>query len=154
MNPDSENFEQLRRLLALKRHEQPPPGYFNHFSRDVIARIKAGEQGEPVETGWLARLWAMLEAKPIFAGAFGAAVCAILVSGILNSEGPAVATQSVLPSVAQGQVALRDDSIALNQPTVGTVLGQTNPVTSLSSLFDVYPTATAQPVSWPIISDR
>ena len=40
MSPDPENFETLRRLLVLKRFEQPPPGYFHHFAPRVIARIK------------------------------------------------------------------------------------------------------------------
>jgi hypothetical protein len=88
MNPDSENFEPLRRLLALKRHEQPPPRYFSTFSTQVIDRIRAeeGARRRPVTEGtWWERLWTVLEAKPLFAGAFGAGVCAVLVSGILSS---------------------------------------------------------------------
>src|ERR1051326_8949810 len=100
MNPDSENFEALRRLLALKRHEVPPPGYFDKFSREVIARIKAGDDGERKPEGWIHRLWAALEAKPIFAGAFGAAVCTVLVSGILNSEDSGIAAGSVVNPIA------------------------------------------------------
>src|SRR5580765_528 len=101
MNSENENFEQLRRMLAVKRHEQPPPGYFHNFSGQVIARIKAGERGDKIfDKSLLGRFWAMLEAKPVFAGAFGAAVCAVLISGIVNSEevgtGP---TASVMPSV-------------------------------------------------------
>src|SRR4051812_17507213 len=92
MNPDSENFESLRRLLALKRHEQPPPGYFEGFSRQVIAGIKAGELRQTTaerlfdEVPWLQRLWNALEAKPAFVGTFGVAVCSLLVAGILYSE--------------------------------------------------------------------
>ena len=42
MNTPPENeFQDLRRLLALKRHEQPPPGYFNNLHRDIIAQLKA-----------------------------------------------------------------------------------------------------------------
>ena len=94
MNQDTENFEQLRRLLALKRYEQPPPGYFNDFSSQVIARIKVGERGEEGafldrllwEAPWLRRIWAALEAKPILAGVFGVAMCGLLIAGVIYSD--------------------------------------------------------------------
>jgi len=92
MSRESEDFGRLRRLLALKRHEQPPPGYFNDFSRQVIVRIKAGHRGGDNtfellwEAPWLQRLWAALEAKPILAGVFGAAVCGLLVFGVTYSD--------------------------------------------------------------------
>ncbi len=93
MSQDSEDFGSLRRLLALKRHEQPPPGYFNHFSSEVIARIEAGDRGQdnPLErifwdSPWLQRLWAALETKPVMAGAFGAAACALLIGGVIYAE--------------------------------------------------------------------
>jgi hypothetical protein len=93
MSQESEDFGRLRRLLALKRYEQPPPGYFNGFSRQVIARIKAGDTGEESlpnwlfwESPWFQRLWATFQAKPILAGAFGAAVCSLLIFGLTYSE--------------------------------------------------------------------
>jgi hypothetical protein len=93
MSRDNEDFGSLRRLLALKRHEQPPPGYFEGFSVQVITRIKSGERvDESVlarlfwEAPWLQRLWGALEAKPIMAGAFGAAACGLLVFGVIYSE--------------------------------------------------------------------
>ena len=104
MNPDPENFEALRRLLALKRHEQPPPGYFNGFSSSVIARIKAGERGEPDtvlqrlfgEQGWWQSLCASLQSRPGYAGAFGAIACTLLISGIVYSENsPALPSRSI-----------------------------------------------------------
>ena len=94
MMPEQDNFESLRRLLVLKRYEQPPPGYFNRFSRDVIERIRSGEHLIEAswferlgwEAPWLQRVWAIFEAKPILAGALGVAVCGLLVSGIVYSE--------------------------------------------------------------------
>jgi hypothetical protein len=91
MNPDSENFDQLRKLLALKRHEVPPPGYFNSFSSKVVTRIEAGETTD--KTGWAQRFWSFIEANPMLTGAFGAAVCAVAISGfVFSDEGQAPTT--------------------------------------------------------------
>src|SRR5262249_34461284 len=97
MSPIPDDFEQLRRLLALKRHEQPPPGYFYGFSRQVIVRIQAGELGNESDasfwsfSGWsfLQRIWATLDARPVLAGAFGVAVCGFFVVGALMSDATA-----------------------------------------------------------------
>lgn len=94
MNPEQDNYQPVQRLLALKRHEQPPPGYFENFSSQVIARIQAGERAAPdsfwewlgIETSWLHRLWVALETKPVFAGALGAGVCGLLLGGVLYSQ--------------------------------------------------------------------
>jgi len=115
---DSEDFEQLRRLLALKRYEQPPPGYFNRLSREVIARIKAGEQEEGTGVmSWLSRFWAAFETKPLLAGAFGTAVCALLVSGISYSEKMETPQIAALPTVGDLAFAAESSPPApLNQP--------------------------------------
>jgi hypothetical protein len=109
MSPIPDDFEQLRRLLALKRHETPPPGYFHDFSRQVIVRIQAGEIGDPEEaSGWsfrggsfLQRIWATLDARPVLAGAFGVAVCGFFVVGALISDNTSSAIATQLPRRAQ-----------------------------------------------------
>jgi hypothetical protein len=122
MSEDTENFEQLRRLLALKRHEQPPPGYFSHFSRQVIGRIQAGERGEEAavldwlswEAPWLQRIWAALETKPILAGAFGVALCGLMVAGALYSDKGDVASGALAPSIDAVSMPLAQ----MSMPTV------------------------------------
>jgi hypothetical protein len=76
----NDDFDDLRKLLALKRHEQPPPGYFNKFSDQVIARITAAEQAVEVPSWkrWLNRL----EASPLMTCAYGAAVGCLLIAGV------------------------------------------------------------------------
>ena len=54
METEQDQFEQVRKLLALKKHEQPPPRYFQEFSGKVIARLHALESAEPVT--WRRRL--------------------------------------------------------------------------------------------------
>jgi len=109
MSPIPDDFEQLRRLLALKRHEQPPPGYFHHFSRQVIVRIQAGELGDGAEASlwsfsggsFLQRIWATLDARPALAGAFGVAVCGFFVVGALLSDNTGAIATPLPPEVTQ-----------------------------------------------------
>lgn len=135
MNSESENFDQLRRLLALKRHEQPPPGYFDGFSGKVTARIRAGEQGEGAfERTWYYRFWKLLEAQPVFAGAFGAAVCAVLISGIVNSEESSVNVVGPV-DVHAGALAAPATALAVaDNDAPGAI--NTNMTPSIRSLFD------------------
>lgn len=92
MNAGPENFDQLRRLLMIKRHEQPPPGFFEAFPRRVLARIEAGETGEAHrpfwQLPWLEDLFAAMELKPALAAAFSVVVCGLLVAAIVSSIAP------------------------------------------------------------------
>jgi hypothetical protein len=146
MNQDSENFDSLRQLLALKRHEVPPPGYFDRLPRDIMARIKAGDAGNELGTdiSWLRRLLNVFDVKPIFAGAFGTAVCAFLISGVITAERtPAFAAGTITPM----------DPMA-NMPTTGATTADTqfgvssNTLASDGSLFDNLPSLRTTPVSY------
>jgi hypothetical protein len=77
-SPDQENFEALRRLLTLKRYEQPPPGFYAQFADRVRARIEAAEEPHPATTLW-ARLFGGLQLRPVLAGACAVAAGAIVV---------------------------------------------------------------------------
>jgi hypothetical protein len=92
MGLETENFDRLRRLLALKRHEQPPPGFFNDFSSRVILEIEAGESSHTtLEEGllshapWLYKLIETFAIRPAFAGVCGVAVSLLLVAGVIYS---------------------------------------------------------------------
>jgi len=107
MTEDSQNFEQLRRVLALKRHEIPPPGYFHHFSSEVILRIKAGEMGEnearwwAFDGSWLKWFWTACERRPVLAGGASVALCGFFAAAtFISASGdvPAVAVSRNVPS--------------------------------------------------------
>ncbi len=84
MSHSQDEFGQLRRLLTCKRYEQPPPGFFNHFSDRVIARIEVEEFGG--KATWWSWLMEKFEAKPVLACACGLAVSSLLLIGFKLSE--------------------------------------------------------------------
>lgn len=67
MGPEQDNFEALRRMLALKRHEVPPPGFFH----DLPGRVRAGIRADAAERArpWWQRLAARPGWRPALAGA-------------------------------------------------------------------------------------
>jgi hypothetical protein len=142
------NFESLRRLLALKRHEVPPPGYFNNFSGQVISRIRAGaarksssvSESLSIEAPWLSKLFQAFSAKPAFASAFAFALCMLLVFGIVFAERPdysapqpllAQATENSAPLAAVSQAMLPSDQTMLASGINNNSMSSLQPVASL-----------------------
>jgi hypothetical protein len=95
MDTENEQFEQVRKLLALKRYEQPPPRYFQEFSGKVIARLHALETVRPVS--WRQRFGLDFEFHPAMIGAFGVVVCGLLLVGVISSSG---GSQAAAPAFA------------------------------------------------------
>ena len=160
MNESEDNFESLRRLLALKRHEIPPPGYFNNFSDRVVARIRAGETAgswEKAGSFWLLNFFRIFETKPAFAGAFASSLCMLLLFGVIYTERPDSTPKTSLLATMQAPAislaantttpAAAPDLSASSQP-MGLMIS-TNPVLSLAPIASFFgqPNPLAQPVS-------
>ncbi|MEO5804487.1 MAG: hypothetical protein ABIR24_13255 [Verrucomicrobiota bacterium] len=94
MNLDQENFEALRKLLALKKYEQPPPRYFSELSTRIWARIER----EPQATSFWERLFPNFGLSPALAYSFGLLACGTLVFGIsysLNTDSEQIAARPI-----------------------------------------------------------
>jgi hypothetical protein len=80
--PESE-FAKLKTLLALKRHEQPPPGYFDRLPGQILARIERDEdvRGRP----WWERWFNAPLSSPALGWAYaGLALALVLGGGMLG----------------------------------------------------------------------
>jgi hypothetical protein len=166
MNESNNNFKELKQLLKLKRHEIPPPGYFNNFSGDVIARIRAGEASgagsffEQLNEGlpWLGSLLRLFETKPGMIGASATALCLLLVVSVVMADRPETAPatgETGLMASAQNLSAASPATmpepavLALADNTGITV--STNPVSSLQPVagpFGQNPLFQSQPASF------
>jgi len=151
MNSDPEKFETLRKLMALKRHEQPPPEYLHQLSDRIITRI---EHGEGRLTLW-DKLSARLSLRPSVAYAFGMTVCGTLVlSGVyMIKQGMTQAADSS-PEAALRGPAPADIFASQFKSTppllhVANWLGNTNPTTETQSELSFFsPSHAVIPVSY------
>ncbi len=111
MNTESNEFDSLRRLLALKRHEAPPPRYFNEFSSQVMARLN---QPQANSLSWWQRLGLDFDLRPALMCGVGVVVCGMLSFGIISAmqiaEPSAVAMQG--DSLANAPMAMNGSMVA------------------------------------------
>jgi len=146
MNSGNDDFEQLRKLLKLKRYEQPPPGYFGHLSDRIMTRLER-ESGTR-ETGllaglpWLARLRSVLAENPITSGIF--AVCGVLMVFLANSEyldKLAAGGNGTALAVVTGPGS--GEQLAVNANFQGLRVAASSEQLSQSVISSVYPAAAA-----------
>ena len=107
MSQPSEDFSEIRRVLAWKRHETPPPGYFNNFSAKIIARIEAEQFAAPLP--WWQHLLAPLNWQR---GLLGANILICAGAGIVGIA----AYNAVRPVTDEGNATLADAPATLLNP--------------------------------------
>jgi hypothetical protein len=84
MRQSPEDFDDLRSLLALKRHEQPPPGYFKYLPGKILVKIQRDDLSE--HSTWWEWLVAKFDARPVLAGAYALAISGIMLMGLKLSQ--------------------------------------------------------------------
>jgi len=150
MNEKEHNFEDLKRLLKLKQHEVPPPGYFNNFSGEVISRIRAGEAGGSrsimerldADSPWVVSLLRIFETRPGIIGAFATSLCLLLVLVLVSSERSERASRELItladPAAASASAnTINAPTLAASSDSTG-IVASTNPVTSLQPVATLF----------------
>ena len=167
MKEKDNNFGELHRLLKLKRNEVPPPGYFDNFSGQVIARIQNDAGGlnssfvEKLEGSapWLLNFLRVFEAKPGIIGAAATACCLLLVGGVILSERADNAQKTVIAGTDVNQSAATPNLVQIAAPllanaeTSGGITATTN-TPNLQPLNGIFGQPVGQPlfqqVSYPV----
>ena len=151
MDPDSENFEALRQLMALKRHEQPPPGYFTQLPDKIALRIERGEG----QLNFWERLMAGYSFRPAFAYSFALAAFGALAFSVVNAvrTAPADSARELAGEgwrVGTPRMAVASQVSLSDAPHAANWIGGTNAgaTPALPSLFGAPEHSRAVPVSF------
>jgi hypothetical protein len=158
-NNDEQQFDQLRKLLALKKHEVPPPGYFNRLPGKILARIEASEPAS--QSTWWDWLVARFDARPILACAYGFTMSGLLLMGFRFSQALQVAdVETPAPTLGGGWLAATPDPVTLQpnsfmQSHFANPAGLVNFSSSIEPVVEMNPqratvTSMFQPVSYTV----
>ena len=159
MNQNENNFADLKLLLKLKRHEVPPPGYFDNFSSQVVSRIRAGEAGRSQtfserlqkNSPWLMNIFRVFEIRPGLVGGFATALCLLLVLVVVFADRAEVASKNLLavsePDASTGNAvaSMTTPSLLAASDSSG-IVASTNPVTSLQPTTTLFGQASGSPL--------
>lgn len=151
MSDSNQNFNELKRLLKLKQHEIPPPGYFGRLSGDVLARIRTGETGagedfmDRLQANWpfLGKALRIFAARPGIIGGLATSVCLLLLIAVVvadrqdNPSADSLAMTSPSASApSAGEPALA--SAPLMPADNSGIAVSTNPVVSLQPVASLF----------------
>ena len=67
MSNPQDDFDKLRKLLALKNGEQPPPGYFERLPGKVTQRIEAQTRNQSGGLSFMQRMLSDFDLRPLMA---------------------------------------------------------------------------------------
>jgi len=110
---NDENFDKLRVALSLKKHETPPPGYFNRLPGKILARIEASELAS--QSTWWDWVVERFDARPLLACAYGFTISGLLLMGFRVSQLlQADAKAETTPSFGGTWLAAAPDPITTN----------------------------------------
>lgn len=114
-NPPEE-FDQLRKLLALKRHEEPPPGYFDRLPGQIRARIaQAQTRPEPLWRRW----FEALDFSPTMATGYATLTVLLLGAAVWLARPPQPTGSSQLATTPPATTNQNPALAASNQPPAG-----------------------------------
>jgi hypothetical protein len=104
------------------------------------------------EAPWLQWIWAAFEAKPVLAGAFGLAICATLITGVIYSERADLqplalipGTDSPIPSPVEFANVMADNHAVLINPGTAVEGSRISPNTALQTGGPLFENLLAQP---------
>lgn len=152
MNSDPD-FEDLRRLLALKKYEQPPPRYFSELPSRIWVRIER----EGRTTSFWARIFPKVGLNPALVYGFGLLACGTLIFGIgyaLQTESDEAVSSPVVNEnllLASPRLAIKTGPELSLSNYQASRLASTNPVMNsepLPSLFNSFPPVQVSPVNY------
>jgi hypothetical protein len=87
MSSSPDDFKDLKRMLALKKHEQPPPGYFYYLPDKITRKIERLEARDLAEhSTWWEWLVQRFDARPVLAGAYAFVISGLLLMGFKVSR--------------------------------------------------------------------
>jgi hypothetical protein len=84
MNTEQDKLTELQKVLALKRHEQPPTQFFHKLSGNVIQRLQTPEPS--TEPTFRQKLGLDFDTKPVLVCATAVGVCGLLLLGLISSQ--------------------------------------------------------------------
>jgi len=141
MNDSEQNFENLKQLLKLKRHEIPPPGYFNDFSSHVISAIREERANGALQVSsgasWIFRFLGIFDSRPGLVGGLATSLVLLLVFGVVLADHSETSAQATSP-MAANTVSSVSDLASAGSDSSGGITVSTNPAASLqpaSGLF-------------------